>query len=180
MFRVGADFGGGFVLVVLEEEGFAVGSVEAGVGGVEVGGDFLPEGIYVFFRGGLFRAHGGGLLFVTAAGGLLLEGVGGAVAGGAEEPAVELAVGGEAWGFLRDEDEDGLGDVFGGLGVAHEAAREGIDPVDVAADELGEGVLVFVGGEVGEELGVGHGKKAPCSIRDVWPRGKGTGVWCCL
>ncbi len=153
----GADFSGGFVLVVLEEEGFAVGGVEAREGGVEVGGDFLPERIGL---GGLFRAHGGGLLFVTAAGGFLFECVGSAVAGGAEEPAVELAVGGEESGFLRDEDEDGLGDVLGGLGVADEAVGEGIDPVDVAADELGEGVLVFVGGEGREQLGVGHWKSS--------------------
>ncbi len=102
--------------------------------------------------------HGGGLLFVTAAGGILLEGVGGAVAGGAEEPAVELAVGREEWGFLRDEDENGLGDVFGELGVPDEAAGSGIDPIDVAADEFGECCLVFAGGVGGEQLVVGHWK----------------------
>ncbi len=150
------DFGGGLVLLELEEEGFAVGGGEAGEGGVEVGGDFEPERIGGGIGGGWFRAHGSGLLFVTAAGGLLLEGVGGAVAGGAEEPAVELRVAGEEGGFLRDEEEDGLRHVFGEGVIGDEAAGGGIDPIDVAADEFGEGRLVFAGGVGGEQLVVGH------------------------
>src|SRR5437660_371953 len=73
-------------------------------------------------------------------------GVGGGVAGGVVEPAREHGVGTDRAGFLREEDEDRLGDVLCEMGVAHLPMGGGVDEIHVAGDQGGEGVLVAVVG----------------------------------
>jgi hypothetical protein len=103
---------------------------------------------------------------------LLLEGVGGTETGGAEKPPGEAGVAGETGGLLGDEDEDGLGDVFGEVGVTYGAAGGGIDPVDVALDEFRKGGLAFVAEEGLQQLAIGHGMLL--SLPHVRRREKGT------
>ncbi len=64
---------------------------------------------------------------------------------------------GEGGGFLGEGEEDGLGGVFGERGVAEAAEADGVEPGGVALDELVEGRLGAVGGEVEEQFVVGHG-----------------------
>ena len=147
----GGDFGEGVVVVVAEEEGGAVGGGEGGEGGVEVGGEFV--GVGGGWRVGECGSHGGGLLFVflAALGGA--AGVGGAEFCDFEEPGGEEFGGAEGVGAFGEEEEDGLGDVFGEVGRGL-AFCGGVDEGGVARGEGVEGVGLAAG-EGGEELGVG-------------------------
>ena len=54
------------------------------------------------------------------------------------EPACEGA-GADFFGALGEQDEDGLGDVFGEMGIAQDALGGGMDGGEVTVDELAEG-----------------------------------------
>jgi hypothetical protein len=115
-----------------------------------IGGGFV-EGLL----GGRVDGHGGtclGLVVVAAAAELV--GVEGGVTGGVVQPGEEGLLG-EAWFLLREQEENGLGDVVGVLGG--EAAGDAVDEVGVAAGEEGEGVGVAIAEEGGEEVVVGGG-----------------------
>ena len=58
----------------------------------------------------------------------------------------------EGRGFAGKDDEDGLGDFLGVMGIAGEAQGGGIDEVHVARDEGGEGRPGIVAGVFGQEL----------------------------
>src|SRR5438445_7908713 len=86
------------------------------------------------------------------------SGVGGGVAGGHEKPVGEDGGGAEHSGLLDEDDEHGLRHVFRQVPVVDLAQRGGVDEVDVAGGEGGEGLLVVVGGVAAEEIGVGGGR----------------------
>ena len=118
-----------FVLEEVEEKDVAIGRGESDEGGIEMGGEVGGD-----CGGDGFGTGHGGLAFVASATGLDAAQIGGTEAGGVMKPADEGAAMGNFVGFFREEDEDGLGDV-GGVGVAGEARRGGVDEIGVAADE---------------------------------------------
>jgi len=71
------------------------------------------------------------------------------------KPGDEGAIGGESRGFSVKQDEDGLGGVFGEVGVVEATSGEAIDPAEMSADEVGEGGGAAVA-VLGEEFDVGH------------------------
>ncbi len=131
----------GLVLEIAEEEGGAIHSGESGEGIIEVRGDFgkLFGGLYGR-RGGI---HGGGLSFVgEAAAGAFAEVVADETGDGVK-PGGEVGGMRKGGGFFGEDDEDGLGGIFGGVGIGELAAGGGVDEREVAVDELAEGVLGF-------------------------------------
>jgi hypothetical protein len=141
------DFVDGAVFEVAEGEEGAVGEGETGEGAIEVAGEVFVGG----WDGGLgFVSHEGGLPFVMEAALRAAARIQDAVVGGFEKPAAEGGVGAEVGGVFGDEDEDGLGDVFGEGGVADLAECGGVDEVEVALDEGGEGGVAARGEVVGE------------------------------
>ena len=151
----------GAVLIEAEEDGGAVGGGEFGDGGVEgVGEEGGFGGV-----GGLNGCRGvgsglpGELLFVFLAGAVGAAEVAEGVVEGVEEPAGEIAfLGiGHGVGLLCEEEEDGLGGVFGEMAVVELAEGGGEDPGGVAVGEGAEGGFGPRGGEVVEEVGVGWG-----------------------
>ena len=126
-------------------------------------------GVGIGWGGGDGWGHGGGLLFVVFSALVGAAGVGGAVAGNFEEPGGEEFGVAEGFGFLCEEEEDGLGDVFGEVGRGL-AFGGGVDEADVARGEGTEGVFVALE-EGGEEFAVGgHGGWEVC---DGGGRGQG-------
>ena len=149
--EAGGDVGEVVVLKVAEDEEFAVGGGEGGDGVVEKGEEVGDGGGFGGNRG---RLHGG-LAFVALAAAVGAAGVLGTEAGRLKEPAGEGGAIAKSVGFLNEEEEDGLGDVVGVVGAL--AGGGGVDEVDVARDEGGEGGGVAA--EVGvEEVGVGHAR----------------------
>jgi hypothetical protein len=141
------DFVKGLVFEVAEGEDGAVGEGEMGEGAIEMAGEVLVEGC----GGGLgFMSHESGLPFVAEAALSAFARIQDAVVGGFEKPTAEGGVGAEVGGFFGDEDEDGLGDVFGEGGVADLAESGGVDEVEVALDDGGEGSVAAGGEKVGE------------------------------
>jgi hypothetical protein len=83
-----------------------------------------------------------------------LVGVEGGVTGGVVQPGKEGFFS-EAWFLLREEEENGLGDVVGVLGG--KATGDAVDERGVPPGEEGEGVGVAIAEEGGEEVVVGGG-----------------------
>ena len=84
--------------------------------------------------------HAGPFFFVAFAAGVDAAEVGAGVAGDFVEPAGDgEGVGEQRWRFAREEEEDGLGGVFGAVGVVQEAAGVGVDLREVAGNELRKG-----------------------------------------
>jgi hypothetical protein len=132
----GGDSGEGLVFEVTAGEDFAVEGREFEKGGVEV-----VEGDRVGV------VHGGGLregrrtVFVIGAA-TLGTGVGlDGVDGDGEEPCGEARVGRCAAGgaFAGKQEEDGLGDFGGGVGVAGLTQSGGVDQLEVAGVDAGRG-----------------------------------------
>jgi hypothetical protein len=100
-------------------------------------------------------AHLAGELFALAVAGFFFAGVLDDEAGGVEEPAADADVAGDdLGGASAEDDEDGLCGVLGGVLVAGEPlAAHGVDPGEVALDELGEGAF-GAGVDVALEEGV--------------------------
>ncbi len=146
----GADFTEGFVLEVAEQDGGAVGLVERVHGFVEQGFDVRPIG-----GGGVHGIHLGGDLFAQLAAGLAADDVNGGAAGDLIKPRGEDGIGRKAAGVAGEVGEDGLGDFLGELRGADLAERGGMDEIEVAADDLGEGVFGAVAGIAREQLEVG-------------------------
>jgi hypothetical protein len=95
-----------------------------------------------------------------------LEVILGREAGDAQEPSGEQRGGAELSGFFGEDDEDGLGDILGGVGVADLAGGRGVDEIDVAADDFAEGGLGVVVGVIAEELevvAIGHERRRHCA-----------------
>ena len=148
--RVCADFAEGFVLEVAEQDGGAVGLVERGHGFVEQRFDVRPVG-----GGGVHGIHLGGDLFAQLAAGFAADDINGGAAGDLIEPRGEDGVGREAVRVAGEVGEGGLGDFLGELRRADLPERGGMDEVEVAADEFGEGVLGVLAGVAREQLQVG-------------------------
>ncbi len=100
-----------------------------------------------------------GSLFAVCAAAFGLADVGAGETGGGEEPTGD-AVGREGVGAFVEEDEDGLGGVLGGVGVAQLAEAGGVDEVDVLSDQGAEGVVTAGRGVVFEKGGHGN----PCEV----------------
>ena len=77
------------------------------------------------------------------------------IPGGFVQPGDERAVAGEIRGFAMEENEDGLADVVGEVGIAEASAGQAKDPIEMSADEIGEGALV-AGAVLLKEFNVGH------------------------
>ncbi len=158
-----ADLFEGLIFEEFETEGGAVEGGEAGEGGVEAWGEFGPGGC----GGGCdFTSHGGDPLFVVDSALAEFDGVAGAEVGDFDEPPAEGWLGAKRGGFACEDDEDGLGDVFDGGGVADLAAGGGVDEREVALNERSEGGLVARGEVGGEELGVVFGDWGCHNSRD--------------
>ena len=86
--------------------------------------------------------HGLGLrcsaAFVVETAAVGAEGGEGDVAGGFEEPGGGVVLG-DGFVFAGGDEEDGLGDVFGEVGVSGLAEGGGIDEVEVGGEEGVEG-----------------------------------------
>lgn len=158
----GADAGGDFVerafLEVEEDECGAIGGGEAGEVSVEEGAGFAEfVGLGGHFHGVCPCGLNGGAGFADLAAAVCAAGFTAGVAGDAEEPGAQGLARGDAVGFLGEDEEDGLGDVFGGGGILKLAACGGVDEVEVLADEGFEGGGVAAGGPGSEKLLVGGG-----------------------
>ena len=154
-----ADFAEAFVFEKPEEDRGAVGLGEGGDGFVEEGFELRPRG----GRRGRHGSGGGefdGGLFAGGAASLAADHIDGGAAGDDVEPGGERLDGGEFLRVAGEVEEDGLRDVFGELGRADLAAGGGVDEVDVAGDEFGEGGLRIFAGVAGEQFVVGHGVSA--------------------
>jgi hypothetical protein len=132
-------------LVESQEQGAAVDAAEAGDELVEDGGERLPLGLWFFIGssagGGGGLGHGSRRLLVVSSPLVGVSGPHRGVSGHLEEPRRKGRVPEEGGGLAGEDDEDGLGDVLCEVAVADDAGGGGEDPVDVAADELGEGLL---------------------------------------
>jgi hypothetical protein len=73
--------------------------------------------------------------------------------------------------------EDGLGDILGHGGVANLTPRGGVDRIDVAVDDRGEGVLGTRAGIGGEEFDIGHGCHFIREWTVAWPGGQVGAFW---
>jgi uncharacterized membrane protein len=147
----GADLTEVFVLKEAEDDGGAIRGGKGGDGFVEVGLDVGPSGVG--------RLHGGdflGGLFAGLAAGFAADEIDGGAAGDDVEPRGERLAGREIAGATGEVEEDGLGDVFGEVRWADLAARGGINEIEMAGDELGEGSLVAGAGVALEQVVVAH------------------------
>ena len=144
-----ADFAQGFVLEVAEQDGGAVGVVERVHGFVEEGFDVRPVG-----GGGVHGVEFAGDLFAELAAGFAADDINGGAAGDLIEPRGEDGVGREAVRLAGEVGEGGLGDFLGELRGADLAERGGKDEVEVAADDLGEGILGVLPGVARKQLQV--------------------------
>lgn len=80
-------------------------------------------------------------LFLTLASSVFRAGdfAGGEISTGIE-PAAEVGAAGERRGFAREIDEDALGGIMGQVSIAGNLAEsDGINEIDVPADQFGEG-----------------------------------------
>ncbi len=168
------DFEEGMVVDEAEEEEFAVARGEVVEDGVEV--EFE-----IGFARGLERScggvglHAGPFLFVAFAAGVDAADIGAGEVGGFVEPAGEGGEGVECVGALGEKEKDGLGGVFGAVGIVEEAAGVGVYLGEVAIDELAEGGFVAVLEEGGEEIGVGELRSVGvhCGEYVRWGSGRG-------
>ena len=151
---MGADVAEGFVGEEAEEEGGAVGFAQADHGVVECAGEAGPGGGVVGSGLGGCRSErgvGDGELFAGVAGGFAADEVDGLAAGHGVEPCGEWQVGADTRGGAGEFDEDGLSGFFGEVSGAGLAEGGGVNEVEVAGDELAEGVFVVLRGVAGEE-----------------------------
>ena len=144
-----ADFAQGFVLEIAEQDGGAVGVLERLHGFVEEGFDVRPVG-----GGGVHGVQFAGDLFAQLAAGFAADDINGGAAGDLVEPRGEDGVGREAVRLAGEVGEGGLGDLLGQLRRADLAQRGGEDEVEVAADDLGEGLLGMLPGIAFKQLQV--------------------------
>ena len=146
----GADFGIAFLLEEAEGDSVAVLFPETAEGIIQHGQDLAPD-FGVGFRGeGLHK----GLLFAAGAAVFGAQEIGGGEPGGLIEPAGEDGGRAQLAGFFGQDDEDGLGDFLGGVGVAGFAEGGGVDEVDVTGNERDKGRLGIPGDVLREQIHV--------------------------
>ena len=78
--------------------------------------------------------------------------IGGSETRGLIEPSGQNDTRGQRGGFAGEDDEDGLRDFLGVMGVAGGAQGGGIDKIHVARDERSEGVFGLGSRELGQQL----------------------------
>lgn len=137
-----------------QKDGGTIGGGELIAGGLEQGRDVRPIGDIL--RGEEGRMHGGSLSFVILAAGGSAAGIGSDILKHAKKPGSQGCGGAEGGGLFGQHDEDRLGDVLGEGGVMDEAEGGGMEPIDMPAHELGEGIVGAVAGELEKEFMVGH------------------------
>jgi hypothetical protein len=111
-----------------------------GGGGVGALGFEIGSGASAVDAAGGFEELGEAVLAVFDAG-AALEGVVDGEARGLEEPAGDGRALADGGGLAGEDDEDGLGDVFGEMAVANGAQREGEQPRAAAFDDAAETCL---------------------------------------
>jgi len=117
----------------------------------------VEKGFYVrpIGGGGVHGIHLGGDLFAQLAAGLAADDINGGAAGDLIEPRGEDGVWREAVRVARKVRENGLSDFLGELRRADLPERSGMDEVEMAPDDLGEGVLGVLPGVTREQFQVG-------------------------
>ncbi len=119
-------------MIVALEDDVAFGGAELSDGVFEERGDVGPSLVIIVLQE--FRDHGGCLPFVFRATGFGAECVGCTVTGDFKEPAGE-GFSGRLFRAFREEEEDGLRDVLGGMRITNHAQGGGIDPVGVLGSQ---------------------------------------------
>src|SRR5581483_6670083 len=93
------------------------------------------EGIYCFGGGSLHGLFGHGSVLMMGAAGSDAAGVTDCESSGFEKPT-RMAIFRDAVGFLQVEEEDGLRDVFGQIGITRLSPSSRVDEADVGFNQL--------------------------------------------
>ncbi len=148
----GGDLFQGTIVEETEDDCIAVGLAQRGEGDVENRADLFPRfgGVVGIVECALHI----GLVFTAGAADFAFEKGERGKAGGLVEPGGQKRVFAETPGLPGENDEDRLGDFAGANWIADVAKSGGVDLVDVARDEHGEGVVGVVVRVLAEQLEV--------------------------
>lgn len=135
-----ADFAQGLAFVKAEEDGATVLAGQRGNGGIEQGPDLLPGAVVGFIQEGLHISF----LFVSMPAEAAADKIIGGETGGLKQPTGQGFIVPQGAGLSSQDDEDGLRDFLGLVGVADLAKGDGINEADVALDERGKGFIGMI------------------------------------